>query len=1430
MAELQTTNSVVGALAEEFLEQYRQGARPSLEEYAERFPEHAAEIRELFPALLIMEKAASASEESAAEPGDEDRKDQDGGEPRQAPKRLGDYRIIREVGRGGMGIVYEAEQESLGRRVALKVLSRHMRLDAKHSKRFQREAKAAAGLHHTNIVPVFGVGEQDGTYYYVMQFIRGFPLDAVLEEVQRMRDSTGELVEQPNAAATTQRGANVATGKMASVAIAKSLVTGAFPSLSRGDSGETSAQSHVAQSPCQDAAPGHAQTTDRPSAEPAPQATVETMATRLSDTLVRTGKLSLAGGSETAKAPSRFVYYKSVAHIGLHVADALAYAHHQGVLHRNVKPSNLLLDPTGGVWLTDFGLAKTADEDNLTDTGHVVGTLRYMAPEMFSGRADARSDVYALGVTLYEMLALRPAYAEADHAKLVSEILGGSPPRLRTLDPHIPRDLETIVHKTIDREPSHRYQSAAHLVADLERFLGDEPIKARPLCVIARCARWCRRNPGIATLTAAVALLLLVVGIGGVSWAIHAEAARRQTATAEDVATHRLFESYVAQANASRWSRRPGQRVKSLEALKEAAALLPRVGLGPEMQLTLRNEAIASMALLDLEDHAQFKLPGRDWFVTFDSPMERYACLDASSRLGIRRLADHQQIAHLPITDAVGGRAPRKFASAGRYLVGCDPAGRGWAWDIAGERLILEFEMAKAGYWSFSCSGDLLAVVARDESVRIYDLTTAKQVQSLPTRAKSVSLSPDGSAAAISFVENTEVQVWDCRTGRPVRVLSVPAARYTVWSPDGKLLACATENDYTIVVSNVTTGQRCAELRGVQNSGLDFSFNDDGTVLASCDWDGTARLWDPIGGRELLRSNGYRCEFRGQEDALVLAWEADISTWRLRSSAECRTLRAADSRTDIFFQDVDFCWSGPLVAGARGDGLRIWDLRKNAEVAFAPIARVWSVLFHQPTASLVSSGRAGVYQWPITVLDDAARWRIGPPRKLMDRKGGETDESTLVQSRDGRRLAAVIDHRKTVVFDLAGSKTPIELQGGTNVTRLALAPDGRWTAGSGIRRGVKIWDAETGGKVGDIWPECLVANLSFSPDGKRLAACDYNEMRIYETGAWKVIQQLSLGANASRGIAWSPDGELILVNVGGLAKLLDAATGVELASVTSPNEAGSIESLCFSPDNGHLAIVYRNAIEAWDLRAVRRRLADMHLDWDSPELPAEAVLATPEQVEFDLGVLAPKTPRADHMANARLNTLRGDWKEAAENYERALASGMTEPECLLEIAAALLMAGKSEQYRELCRGMLERHSKTKSARAAYILARTAVFGEGPLHPDVRKLAAKAVEAEEHCPWYLHTLGLVCYREGNLAEAVTWLERACKGGWHGDVQNWLALAIVYDRLDNAEQADLYWSKATKWLENPVALHPHDRVAVKLLRDEAERLRSKRKGLP
>ena len=207
------------------------------------------------------------------------------------------------------------------------------------------------------------------------------------------------------------------------------------------------------------------------------------------------------------------------------------------MLHRDIKPSNLLLDLDGTVWVTDFGLAKADDSDDLTHTGDMLGTLRYMPPEAFEGKSDARSDVYALGLTLYELLTLRPAFDERDRNKLIKQVTTGDPPRLRKLRPDVPRDLETIVQKAIDRDPARRYPTAGALADDLQRFLDDRPIPARRATELERLWMWARRRPAMAGLVAALFLCLLAGSVVSTVFAVRADGFARDAESREKDAT-----------------------------------------------------------------------------------------------------------------------------------------------------------------------------------------------------------------------------------------------------------------------------------------------------------------------------------------------------------------------------------------------------------------------------------------------------------------------------------------------------------------------------------------------------------------------------------------------------------------------------------------------------------------------------------------------------------------------------------------------------------------------------------------------------------------------------------------------------------------------------------------------------------------------------
>lgn len=454
----------VDILADEFAERLRAGEKVSIETYAEKHPELADLIRAVFPPIELIEKARAQqdSQESRSRP------QSNGKSITPVPQRLGDFQLLREIGRGGMGVVYEAEQQSLKRRVALKVLSDPIAAHGNRRERFRREAEAAAGLHHTNIVGVFGTGEQDGFLYYAMQLIRGVPLSNI---IQRLRQSP--LLGEQLAISTTEE----LPGFIQQIACSSAEPTG--DDLASGRTG-----------------------TEAFDVDPtAVMSAVQKRKLTTDSNVHSNAQLQL--GSK---------YFRFIAKIVASAASGLQYAHHAGIHHRDIKPGNLMLDHEGTLWITDFGVAKQTSLDDMTQTGEIVGTLRYMAPEQLKGAGDHRSDIYSLGLTLIELLTLQPAINAPDGNWFEATARGCSK-SLRKIRKEIPRDLEVIALKATAIDPQSRYRSAADLERDLRRFLDDRPILARRESTLARLRRSVRRNPAVSGLTFASLILLAVIAI-----------------------------------------------------------------------------------------------------------------------------------------------------------------------------------------------------------------------------------------------------------------------------------------------------------------------------------------------------------------------------------------------------------------------------------------------------------------------------------------------------------------------------------------------------------------------------------------------------------------------------------------------------------------------------------------------------------------------------------------------------------------------------------------------------------------------------------------------------------------------------------------------------------------------------------------------------
>ncbi|HEX3315445.1 MAG TPA: serine/threonine-protein kinase, partial [Gemmataceae bacterium] len=430
---------------QQYLELLDKGERPNRADFLRRYPEIAVALEDCLAGLDLVHQAGVAdlvavkARNAAAD-------DAVAGQP------LGDFKIVREIGRGGMGIVYEAVQLSLGRRVALKVLPFAATFDAKHLQRFKNEAQAAAHLHHTNIVPVFAVDSERGVHFYAMQLIAGQSLAHVLRQI---RKRAGKNIEDDEP----------------------------LP-----ESGFSTTVQYPADSARSTAAPS-LPTESPPNAETMAQFSLTLSEHRTSNR-----------------------YFRDVAGLAIQAAEALEHAHQYGVIHRDIKPANLLVEPQGRLWVTDFGLAHFRTGTVLTQTGDLMGTLRYMSPEQATGAKvglDHRTDIYALGATLYELVTLEPIWVGKTRHELLHQILSTEPRAPRSLDRSIPLELETIILKAVAKNPTDRYASAQELAADLRRYLDDKPILAKRPGLIERGRKWARRHPSI--VWAAVGLLVLTM-------------------------------------------------------------------------------------------------------------------------------------------------------------------------------------------------------------------------------------------------------------------------------------------------------------------------------------------------------------------------------------------------------------------------------------------------------------------------------------------------------------------------------------------------------------------------------------------------------------------------------------------------------------------------------------------------------------------------------------------------------------------------------------------------------------------------------------------------------------------------------------------------------------------------------------------------------
>jgi eukaryotic-like serine/threonine-protein kinase len=1134
----------------------RQGDRPSLTEYLARFPDHASLVRE-----VVARRVGRPSPPSTTETQSITGATSAAGGAETVPAVAG-YEVGRLLGRGGMGVVYEAVQVRAGRRVALKLLRGGAGAEAEERDRFRREVEAAAGLRHPGIVQVHEVGDHDGVPWFSM-----------------------ELCE-----------------------------SGCLADYLRG------------------------------------------------------GPLLPADAAALVEG----------------LARAMHHAHQAGIIHRDLKPANILFSPTGAATaavpdevrpalsslaakVADFGLARKRDTGGHTQTGVVVGTPPYMAPEQASGRNSELGpacDTYALGAILYECLTGRPPFQAATALDTILLVISEEPVSPRRLNAKVPRDLETVCLKCLQKEPRKRYATALELADDLKRFLAGMPVRARPVGRAERAWRWCRRNPAVASLLAVVALLLVAGTSVAALLAVRAEA---EAERARDNERDALAEKDRADREAKEARRQKGEAekerknaneaeadaIKETRAARAAERLERRRAHGVGMLLTQAawEQHQVDRFLQLLEEHRPRKVRDEDfrgfeWFYWKRQFQRGHTTLKGHTDKVLsvafsadgKRIASGSQDGTVKVWDAHTGKAALTlkghngpvysvaFSADGKRIASGSEDRTVKVWDARTGQKTFTLKGNGNGVTSVAFSADGKRILSASGTVKVWDAETGQEAFSLDINGSSVCFSPDGKRIAsgstndrarvrnrtrlkkrttedsvdpFDFFSNSPdvvikpvpaVQVWDARTGKPERTLEGHTGDVTsvAFSADGKRIVSGSR-DGTVKVWEAQTGQETLTLKGHTDHVLSVSFSADGKRIASGSEDKTLKVWDAQTGQEALTLKGHASEVWSvafsADGQRIASGSSDrtVRVWGARAGQEALTLKGHTRPVT----SVAFSPDGKRIAsGSQDKTVKVWDAQTGQkQLTLKGHTRLVSSVAFSADGQRIVSVRADdgtVKVWDAQTGQKTRTFTLTePPEEVL----------SVAFSADGKRVVSGTDDGEVTVWDVHTGQKLLSLEERSNwVLSVAFSPDGKHIV-SGTDSGVTVWDAHTGQELLSLKGGTDYAtSVAFSADGKRIASGSgdiFKPAKPGEVTMWDAQtgqKQLTLKGHTGEvsSVAFSPDGKRIASASGDkTVKVWDAYTGQE--TLTLKGHTDAVLSVAFSPDGKRLASgSFDQTVKVWD--------------------------------------------------------------------------------------------------------------------------------------------------------------------------------------------------------------------------------------------------------
>jgi WD40 repeat protein len=1118
------------------------------------------------------------------------------------------------------------------------------------------------------------------------------------------------------------------------------------------------------------------------------------------------------------------------------LADAVDHAHERGILHRDIKPDNVMLsggpDPHDLIpRVTDFGLAKLVEEPGeQTRSEARLGTPYYMAPEQAAGRrgdVGPATDVYALGATLYEVLAGRPPLCGDSEAETLRLVLEVEPVALRLLRPGLPRDLETICLKCLRKEPGQRYASAGALRDDLNRFVEGRPIRARRTGAAERFRRWVRRNPVVAVSVGAVALAMLLGTLVSSYFAVRAGR-----------------KAIEAQANA--------QRAKVQQELSDYRLYLSEMSLGQQAW----EEGLTELAQKHLHAHE----PKRD-----GDPDPRgfeWYYLDRLCQLELRTLRGHSA----PARGVAFSPDGRRIASASedctvrlwdvgsgqevRILRGHTDGVRSVAFSPDGKRIASAGEDASVRVWdaetgqqtlavrrhldhvygvAFSPDGRRIASASEDGTVRLWDATTGQEVLSLrghsdrihglefrkgrapyrdelgrirSNRVNGVAFSPDGCRVAAAGWDGS-VKLWDAVTGQETVTLRGHAREVhgVAFSPDGRLLASASRDD-TVKLWDTYTGREVATLEGHVGPVWSVAWSPDGHRIASAGEDRMVKSWDAVTGKQLLSLRGHSAGIWSvafSPDGRLLASASNDQTVKLWDTApDQQVLTARGHLAPV--RSVTFSPDGSQVASAGDDRtVRLWDVATGQEfrVMRGHAGPVESVVFAPDGRRIASSS------WDRTIKV----WDIDTSTPLLSLPGHSPWLRGLAFSPDGRQIAATADDHSVRVHDATTGQELLGLHGLTvEVLGVTFSPDGRRIAAAGSQSAVKIWDAATGREVLSVHGRSnRVLGVAFSPDGRRIAAPqDDGTVLVWDAATGEEILSLRGHGNQVHAVAFSSDGRRIASASGDdTVKLWDASTGQEV--LTLRGHTDEVHAVAFSADGFRIASAGADrTVKFWDatpLTAEHRVLREARGVVEFVFLRPRPIAELLAGIRDDLTISAKVRQRALTLAEAEARS------RVIHEAERLVQTLFARPMLRSDVLASLRTTDSlTEPERREALALAENFPEDawRLSGASWRVVGQVGAGPAAYHLALRQAEAACRLVPRH-GGLLSTRGVAEYRVGRNAEALATLMEAdgLNAPAHGGSTplDIAFMALAHHRLGQTEQARTALGRLREALKKP-----------------------------